>query len=51
MISHEDAVSKNTEDVDDRSDERRQIPMNIRPQNAYSIELFSGLESIKENVK
>ena len=51
MISHEDAVSNNTEDVEIEVMKGIKIPMNIQPQEAFSIELFSGLESLKENAK
>ena len=48
VISHEDAVSKNTEDVEIEVMKGIKLAINIRPQNAYSIELFSGLESLKK---
>ena len=48
VISHEDAVSKNTEDVEIEVMKGVKLAINIRPQNAFSIELFSGLESLKK---
>ena len=48
VISHKDAVSNNTEDVMIEVMKGIKIPINIQPQEAFSIELFSGLESIKK---
>ena len=48
VISHEDAVSKNTEDVEIEVMKGVKLAINIRPQDAFSIELFSGLESLKK---
>ena len=51
VISHKDAVSNNTEDVMIEVMKGIKIPMNVQPQGAFSIELFSGLESIKKMLK
>lgn len=48
VISHEEAVSSNIEDVEIEVMKGIKIAINIRPQSAYSIELFSGLESLKK---
>ena len=48
VISHVDAVSNNTEDVMIEVMKGIKIPMNVQPQGAFSIKLFSGLESIKK---
>lgn len=48
VISHVNAVSNNNEDVEIEVMMGIKLPINIRPQNAYSIELFSGLESLKK---
>lgn len=48
VISHKDAVSKNTEDVEIEVLKGVTIPINIRSQEAFSVEMFAGLESIKK---
>lgn len=48
VISNKDAVSTNTEDVEIEVMKGVTIPINIRAQDAYSIDLFSGIESIKK---
>ncbi|MFE8696497.1 flagellar hook-associated protein FlgL [Cytobacillus sp. FJAT-53684] len=48
VISKESAVSKNTEDVAIEVMKGIKIPINIQPQGAFSVELFSGLESLKK---
>jgi len=51
VISAIDAVSANTEDVVVEVMKGVTIPINIRPQDAYSIELFSSIESIIKMLK
>lgn len=46
VISAVDAVSSNTKDVVVEVMKGVTIPINIRPQDAYSIDLFSSIESI-----
>ena len=48
VISHKDAVSNNTQDVVLEVMKGIKIPINVQPQETFSIELFSGLESIKK---
>ncbi|MEC1770238.1 flagellar hook-associated protein FlgL [Schinkia azotoformans] len=47
-IANKNAVSKNTQDFEVEVMKGVKIPVNVRPQDAFSIELFSGLESIKK---
>lgn len=48
VISHKSAVSGNTENVNIEVMKGVTIPINIQPQEAFSIDLFSGLESLKK---
>lgn len=48
VITSKDAVSTNTESVEIEVMKGVKIPININSQQAYSVELFSGLESIKK---
>lgn len=47
-IANKNAVSTNTQDFEVEVMKGVKIPVNVRPQDAFSIELFSGLESIKK---
>lgn len=47
-IANKNAVSKNTQDFEVEVMKGVKIPVNVRPQDAFSIELFSGIESIKK---
>ncbi|WP_071393508.1 flagellar hook-associated protein FlgL [Bacillus tuaregi] len=48
VISHETAVSINVEDVEIEIMKGVKMPINIRPQDAFPVDLFSGLESLKK---
>ena len=48
MISNVQAVSNNTQDVEIEVMKGVKVPINVKPQGAFSIDLFSGLESIKK---
>lgn len=48
VISNENAVSSNTQDVEIEVMKGVTIPINIRAQDAFSIDLFNGIESIKK---
>ncbi|MCQ6277135.1 flagellar hook-associated protein FlgL [Bacillus sp. V3B] len=50
VISHESAVSSNTEDVVIEVMKGVKLPINIKPNETFSIELFSGLESLKKMI-
>ncbi|MEC1715531.1 flagellar hook-associated protein FlgL [Schinkia azotoformans] len=47
-IANKNAISTNTQDFEVEVMKGVKIPVNVRPQDAFSIELFSGLESIKK---
>ncbi len=48
VISNNFAVSTNTQDVEIEVMKGVTIPINVRAQDAFSIDLFSGIESIKK---
>ncbi|WLR50598.1 flagellar hook-associated protein FlgL [Bacillus tianshenii] len=48
VISHNESVSFNNQDVEIEVLKGVTIPINIRSQNAFSINMFSGIESIKK---
>ncbi|PLS17870.1 flagellar hook-associated protein 3 [Bacillus sp. M6-12] len=48
VISNKDAVSTNTEDVVIEVMKGVTIPISVRGQEAFSVDLFSGIESIKK---
>lgn len=48
VISNKNAVSTNNQDVEIEVMKGVKIPININSQDAFSIEMFSGLESIKK---
>lgn len=50
VISHKDAVSSNTQNVEIEVMKGVKIPVNVNSQNVFSMELFSGLESIKKMI-
>lgn len=47
-IANKNAISTNTQDFEVEVMKGVKIPVNVRPQDAFSIDLFSGLESIKK---
>jgi len=48
VVSNKNAVSSNTQDVEIEVMKGVTIPINVRAQDAFSIDLFSGIESIKK---
>lgn len=48
VVSNKNGVSSNTQDVEIEVMKGVKIPININSQGAFSIEMFSGLESIKK---
>ncbi|MED4350965.1 flagellar hook-associated protein FlgL [Schinkia azotoformans] len=48
VISNKDAVSTNNQDVEIEVMKGVTVPINVRSQDAFSIDLFSGIESIKK---
>lgn len=51
VVSNINAVSQNKEDVNIEVMKGIKIPVNVPPQGAFSIDLFSGLESLKKMLK
>ena len=48
VISHESAVSTNKKDVKIEVMNGIEVPINVQPQGAFSLDLFGGLASIKK---
>lgn len=48
VVSKNNAVSTNTQDVEIEVMKGVSIPVNVRAQDAYSLDLFGGIESIKK---
>ncbi|HHW36007.1 MAG TPA: flagellar hook-associated protein FlgL [Bacillales bacterium] len=48
VISNKDAVSSNNQDVEIEGMKGVTVPINVRPQDAFPVDLFSGIESIKK---